>query len=84
MNVKEIKFFDSKQNQHLSDQSLIVDVEEHNDAEVTGEVVDKEYEKELINSLIESEKDKIHFQNTKNNVAITNTHQASSKMCLLM
>ena len=84
MNVKEIKFFDSKQNQHLSDQSLIVDVEEHNDAEVTGEVVDKEYEKELINSLIESEKDKIHFQNTKNNVAITNTRQASSKMCLLM
>jgi hypothetical protein len=48
------------------------------------ETDDKNYEKELLKSLIANEKDKVNFQNTTNNVAISNTHRASSKMCSII
>lgn len=45
---------------------------------------DADYQKNLLKTLIENEKDKTSFQNTKNNVRISNTHTANSKMCSLM
>ncbi len=52
--------------------------------ELYSEQVDKNYTKELLETIIENEKDKVSFQNTKNNVSISNTQRASSKMCLIM
>ena len=48
------------------------------------ELDDKSYEKELLKTLIDHENEKVNFQNTRNNVAISNTHRASSKMCSIM
>jgi hypothetical protein len=80
LSEKEIDYL--KRNSKISKQLTINDY--LNDGVKEEEFNDKNYEKELLKSLIENEKDKINFQNTKNNVSISNTHRASSKMCLIM
>jgi hypothetical protein len=52
--------------------------------ELKPEQFDQNYTKELLEVLIENEKDKIYFQNTKNNVSISNAYRPNSKMCLIM
>ena len=54
------------------------------DENLIEDAVDKKYENELLNSLIESQKEKVYFQNARNNVEVANTHRPNSKMCLLM
>jgi hypothetical protein len=51
---------------------------------VETQQLDKISEKELMKSLIENENEKVKFQNTKNNVAVSNSQRANSKMCFLM
>ena len=59
-------------------------IQETSDLDLEDQFVDEEYKNELLKSLIENENDKVKFQNTKNNVAITNSQQKTSKMCKLM
>ena len=49
-----------------------------------SQLLDRSYENDLLKTLIESEKDKINFQNTKNSVSISNSYRPNSKMCCLM
>jgi hypothetical protein len=59
-------------------------IQETSDLDLEDQFVDEEYKNELLKSLIEDENDKVKFLNTKNNVAISNSQQKSSKMCYLM
>ena len=64
----------------IYEQSTIKD--ENEETEIIN--LDTAYKKELVSVLIENEKKRIFFQNTKNNVGISNTHRTSSKMCIIM
>ena len=76
---------DDKKNKMQITKHPTIDLEESQIGDVEQDIDNgTEYEKELLNSLIESEKDKVHFQNTRNNVSIANTHRTNSKMCSLM
>jgi hypothetical protein len=76
LTTKEIEILSRRQLRNQQTIQRTIDYEE--------QIEDKDYKKELLQSLIENENDKVKFQNTKNNVAITNSQQKTSKMCKLM
>ncbi len=80
LSTKEIEILTHSENP-LRNQLTI---KEKSDLDLEDHFLGEEYKNELLKSLIENENDKVKFLNTKNNVAISNSQQKSSKMCYLM
>ena len=52
--------------------------------QVDNELEKQNYKKDLLNSLVSNDKDRIKFQNAGNSVAVTNSHRSKSRACHIM
>lgn len=58
-----------------------IDIDEH---EANNNTENQKIHEQLIKALVETENIKVKFQNTKNNVNVTNSYIPNSRMCFLM